>query len=128
MLRSPNSPSRSNGAAGRFLGRAVVDERGSPVGTVSGVVLDGGDREPSWLIVETRWWGTRRYVPVAGSYGTAGGGLTVPFDRAWVRAAPKAGASAGELTYEKRRQLATHYGDTYEWWPRRRLTTALVAG
>ena len=113
-----------------FIGRTVIDDRGATVGTVADVVYENAgqvsahqenaDQDPSWLLVDAGWGWTRRYVPIDGTYPTAAGDLVVPFDRSWVRAAPRARSDDETLSYETRRRLATHYGDDYEWWPRRR--------
>ena len=128
----PRGPgqSRDGDNIDSFTGRTVIDDRGAMVGTVAGVVYENvgevnadkqnADQYPSWLLVDTRWGWTRRYVPIDGTYPTAAGDLVVPFDRSWVRAAPKARSDDETLSYETRRRLATHYGDDYEWWPRRR--------
>ena len=111
-----------------LTGCNVVDDRGAAVGTVSAVVYDAGDRDPSWLVVGPRWRRRRHYVPVDGSYPNPAGDLVVPFDKAWVTAAPKADPDDLPLTYETRRRLATHYGDTYDWWPRRNEAVVLAIG
>ena len=110
-----------------LTGRTVIDDRGAAVGTVAGVVYEDADKDPSWLVVGTRWRRTRHYVPFDGTYPTAAGDLVVPFDRSWVRAAPRASSDDETLSYETRRRLATHYGDNYEWWPRRRAAAMLAS-
>jgi hypothetical protein len=112
-----------------FTGSCVLDDRGASVGTVSAVVYEDDDPDPVWLVVDSRWWWRgRHYVPVDGSYPTPAGDLVVPYDRSWVRAAPRAGTDQGDLDYETRRRLATHYGDDYDWWPRRHEPAALASG
>ena len=110
-----------------YTGRGVLDDRGAAVGTVTGVVYENADRDPSWLLVETRWRRMPHYVPFEGTYPTATGDLVVPFDRSWVKAAPRARSDVQTLSYETRRRLATHYGDNYEWWPRRRTPSLLAS-
>lgn len=125
----PEKPLSSSGMAraSSLTGTHVIDDRGTPVGTVSAVVYEDREDDPAWLVVESRWLRRGRYVPVDGSYPTAAGDLVVPFEKSWVMAAPKAEPGDVDLSYETRRQLATHYGDTYDWWPRRR-EPLMVAG
>ena len=111
--------------ADAYAGRNVVDDRGATVGTVAGVVYESAGTDPAWLLVEPRWRRTARYVPFEVVYPDAAGNLVVPFDRSWVRAAPRATSDAETLSYETRRRLATHYGDNYEWWPRRHASALL---
>lgn len=105
-----------------FVGRTVIDDRGAAVGTVVRTIREPGGPRPSWLVVDRGRWRAQQYVPVDGAYPTVEGEVGVPFDKAWVRAAPKVDDGSevsGRLTYETRRNLATHYGDRYEWWPHR---------
>ena len=83
--------------------------------------------DPAWLLVEPRWRRTARYVPFEVVYPNAAGNLVVPFDRSWVRAAPRVASDAETLSYETRRRLATHYGDNYEWCPRRHASALLTS-
>ena len=122
----PARPEPRNREEHLFEGRRVVDERGAAVGTVTGVVREDGRGEPEWLIVDSRWRRSERYVPVAGSWPSSNGDLVIPFDRSWVAAAPRTRAGRADVDHRLRRRLAAHYDNTYDWLPRSHVGAALV--
>lgn len=94
---------------GPHLGMCVLDQQGATVGTVCDMVYDNGNPDPSWLVVECGWLRHEHFVPAEGSMVTAEGDLVVPFEKKWVRGAPRA-PKGHVLTSAIRRQLAIHYG------------------
>ncbi|MFQ5558943.1 MAG: PRC-barrel domain-containing protein [Acidimicrobiales bacterium] len=89
-----------------FEGRDVVDEWGTRVGSVVEVIYDGPD--PVWLVVDPGWLRAPHYVPIEGIYAGAAGHLVVPYEKGWVRSAPKA-TGADELSADTLRELVDHY-------------------
>lgn len=98
-----------------YTGHQVLDEHGDKLGTVTDVVYDdpsGVDvavnPEPSWLVVDPGILRAPHYVPVEGSYRSQQHDIVVPWDKAWVKSAPKA-SGTHVLTATDRNELATHY-------------------
>ena len=89
-------------------GLTVLDEKGASVGFVSDVIYDNGDDAPTWYVVDCGWMRSEHYVPVEGSFVTSKGDVILPFQKRWVRAAPKA-ADGHVLTSALRRDLAIYY-------------------
>ncbi len=92
-----------------LTGLSVLDEKGAAVGFVSDVLYDDGAIEPTWLVVDCGWMRHEHYVPTKGAFATSKGDLIIPFQKKWVRAAPRAG-EGHVLTSAVRRQLAIYYG------------------
>jgi uncharacterized protein YrrD len=90
-------------------GLKVIDENGASVGFVSDVIRDNGSIEPAWLVVDCGWLRSEHYVPAEGSLVTSNDEVILPFEKKWVRAAPKA-AEGHVLTSAIRRRLAVYYG------------------
>ncbi len=127
MKTDPVSPTRSLHHSA-LAGRIVLDDRGTPVGRITGVVPETGSPDPAWLVVDRGWARARRYVPVEGSYPTSTGDLVVPYDRSWVSSAPKARSADRPLNAQTRLQLEHHYDDAYDWWPASRSAVIGAAG
>ena len=94
-----------------YAGMSVLDDGGAAIGSVSDVIYDydNGGMDPAWFVVDGGLMRAEHFVPADGSYMTAKGQLVVPFDKKWVRDAPKA-PKGHILTSDLRRQLAVHYG------------------
>ncbi len=91
-------------------GHEVLDSSGDAVGTITDVIYDN-DRsptEPSWLVVNPGFFRAAHYVPTAGAYATATDQVVVPFDKRWIKAAPKASGDH-VITAPQRRELEVHY-------------------
>ncbi len=101
-----------------FTGRHVIGDRGDQIGTVTDVIYDdsraAGSASPStptWMVVDPGPLRAPHYVPVAGSYTTQQGDIVVPWDRQWVKSAPKARGNH-VLSDADRRDLTLHYQST----------------
>ncbi|MFK8024499.1 MAG: PRC-barrel domain-containing protein [Ilumatobacter sp.] len=68
----------------------VIDEKRTTVGTVTDVLYAGDSNTPKWLVVNPGLLRAERFVPVEGSYDSDDGCLVIPFDKRWVKEAPKA--------------------------------------
>ncbi len=90
-----------------YVGHDVIDEQRSTIGKVTDVLFDPMSDHPKWLVVNPGILQAERLVPVQGSYDTVAGDIVVPFDRKWVKGAPKAGDHV--LTGDIEARAAQHY-------------------
>jgi len=91
-----------------YTGHGVLDELGNPLGSVTDVVYDSHGSDPEYLVVDPGIFRAAHYVPVAGVYLTNDDRIVVPWDKHWVKSAPKA-ARDHVLTAIDRRTLEAHY-------------------
>jgi hypothetical protein len=97
-----------------YTGHHVLDERGDEVGRVIDVIYtdpstsDDGSMTPSWLVVDPGVLRAAHYVPIEGSYITDAGALVVPWDKRWIKSAPKANGDH-LLTSDQITDLEQHY-------------------
>lgn len=91
-------------------GHVVVDQKGDSVGKVTDVIYDGetAEDQPSWMVVDPGFLRAEHFVPVDGAYTTDDDRIVVPFDKRWIKAAPKA-KSDHVLTAPRRNELQAHY-------------------
>ena len=97
-----------------YTGHHVLDEHGDDIGRVVDVIYtdpttsaDGG-MVPNWLVVDPGPLRAAHYVPIEGSYVTAGGQVVVPWDKRWVRSAPRANGDH-LLSHDQITDLEQHY-------------------
>ena len=97
-------------AAISFRGHQVIDTKGDTVGTVTDVLYDGNEKpeKPSWMVVNPGIFRSEHYVPIDGAYATKDDRIVVPFDKRWIKAAPKASGNH-VLDAPVRRELQVHY-------------------
>lgn len=90
-------------------GHTVVDPEGQTVGKVSHVIYDdaGQDDMPSWMVVDRGLLRPANYVPASGAYATPDDRVIVPFNKRWIKAAPR--VERGGLTEPVRSELHIHY-------------------
>jgi hypothetical protein len=74
----------------QYLGRAVIDERGTKIGTVTDVLPDDETGEPAWVVVSMGLLRSEHFVPLSAAYQSEQGRLVLPFDREMVKHSPKA--------------------------------------
>lgn len=91
-----------------YLGHDVINEKSETLGTVTDVLYDNGANEPKWLVVKPGLLQAERIVPIERSYGTDDGHVVVPFEKKWVKSAPKAGDHV--LSDDVEAEAAQHYG------------------
>jgi sporulation protein YlmC with PRC-barrel domain len=91
-----------------YAGHDVIDPHGAPVGTVKHVIYDDQGVDAEYLVVDPGPLRSARYVPVAGSYFAVTDRIVVPWDKVWIRRAPKATGSQ-DLSLFDRRTLEVHY-------------------
>jgi len=92
-----------------FAGHEVVDENGETIGKITDVVYDPISMgEPLWLVVDPGLLRAEHYVPAPGAYTTDDGKVVVPYDKGWVRSAPKANGDH-VITDDLQMELERHY-------------------
>jgi hypothetical protein len=98
--------------ARRWKGRVVLDRTGDKLGSVLDVFYDAENDEPGWVLLGTAGAGSgTRLVPVAEAV-EHGNELRVPYDRAFVEAAPGMDP-AGRLWPQEEAELYAYYGLDY---------------
>jgi uncharacterized protein (TIGR02271 family) len=92
-----------------LAGATVHDSDGDKIGKAGQVYLDDSTGQPSWLTVNTGLFGTSEsFVPLEGA-SFSGGTVTVPFDKAKVKDAPRV-ATDGHLDVSEEEELYRYYG------------------
>jgi uncharacterized protein (TIGR02271 family) len=82
------------------------------LGTIEEVYTDADSGRPEWAVVTTGLFGTKQsFVPIS-DLRNEGDRVTVPYDKATVKDAPKIDPD-GELSDSEERQLYSHYGRDY---------------
>jgi uncharacterized protein (TIGR02271 family) len=95
-----------------YRGQNLCDRSGDKIGSVEEIYLDAETNEPEWALVHTGLFGTKRtFVPLRDASETDGT-LTVPYDKAQVKDAPKVEAN-GQLSQREESDLYSHYGMDY---------------
>jgi uncharacterized protein (TIGR02271 family) len=95
-----------------WRGQDLMDRDGGKLGRIEEIYLDADTDQPEWALVHTGLFGTKQtFVPIRDASAT-GDGVTVPFDQATVKGAPKAEAD-GQLSQDEEAALYSHYGMSY---------------
>ncbi|HUF98077.1 MAG TPA: PRC-barrel domain-containing protein [Ilumatobacter sp.] len=104
-----------------YTGHEVIDERGERIGEITDVIYDDPTNEvigdplmapqPRWLVVDPGLLRAAHYVPVAGSYRAVDGAIVIPWDKDWIKSAPKARGDHLLSTVDLQ-DLAQHYAVT----------------
>jgi uncharacterized protein (TIGR02271 family) len=82
------------------------------LGTIEEIYTDAQSGQPEWAVVTTGLFGTKQsFVPI-GELRNEGDRVTVPYDKATVKDAPKVDPD-GALSHDEERQLYSHYGRDY---------------
>jgi uncharacterized protein (TIGR02271 family) len=93
----------------QLFGARVTDRNGDKVGTVQQVYVDQADGHAQFVTVNTGLFGTSEsFVPVEDAT-FAGDDLTVAYDKATVKDAPRIDAD-GALSDDEEARLYSHYG------------------
>lgn len=92
-----------------LVGASVLGDGDSKIGTVGQVYLDETTAQPTWVTVKTGLFGTSEsFAPLAGA-DWDGRRLRLPFDRDFVKDAPRI-ADDGELSPDEEDALYAYYG------------------
>jgi hypothetical protein len=98
--------------ARRWKGRVVLDRAGDKLGSVVDVFYDAENDEPGWVLLGGAGAGDETsLVPVADAV-EHGNELRVPYDRAFVEAAPGM-EPGGRLWPQEEAELYAYYGLPY---------------
>ena len=94
------------------VGATAYDRDGDKIGKVGQLYYDDATDQPTWVTVNTGFFGTHQsFVPVSGA-GFNGDRVTVAYDKATVKDAPKI-AEDGHLSPQEEQQLYRYYGVDY---------------
>ena len=88
-MRTQEPLDRHEGLVTSHIGHEVLDEHGIHLGTVTDIVEDP-EGHAEFLVVDPGILRPAHYVPIAGSYHTSEGQIVVPWDKHWVKTAPRA--------------------------------------
>ncbi|MCL6422678.1 PRC and DUF2382 domain-containing protein [Brachybacterium sp. JHP9] len=87
----------------------VVDTTGDKIGKVGQVYLTDDTQEPSWVTVNTGFFGTKEtFIPLAEAR-YADGVITVPYEKSFVKDAPNVDED-GSISREEEDELYRYYG------------------
>jgi uncharacterized protein (TIGR02271 family) len=90
-------------------GQDLYDSHGDKIGAVEEIYLDQQSGEPEWALVHTGLFGTKStFVPLRDA-SRNGGTLTVPYEKAKVKDAPKIDPD-GQLSHSEEDELYRYYG------------------
>jgi uncharacterized protein (TIGR02271 family) len=94
-------------------GQDLTGRDGEKLGTIEEIYLDTDTNQPEWALVTTGMFGTKQsFVPIKGA-SRAGESVSVPFDKATVKDAPKVDPD-GALSEREEQELYRHYGMSYD--------------
>jgi uncharacterized protein (TIGR02271 family) len=94
------------------VGTTAYDRDGDKIGRVGQLYYDDATDQPTWVTVNTGFFGTHEsFVPVSGAEFT-GDRVTLAYDKAKVKNAPKI-AEDGHLSPQEEQQLYRYYGVDY---------------
>src|SRR4051812_41516290 len=91
----------------RLVGATVHDAGGTPLGTVTALLLDPADLAARWLELALTG-GERAILPVQAASVDASGSLVIPFGAAELRSAPRIDGAV--VSAEAATALLDHYG------------------
>jgi hypothetical protein len=94
-------------------GQHLMSQDGDKLGTIEEIYLDTDTHQPEWALVVTGLFGTKQsFVPISGAGRDDDDAVTVPFDQATVKDAPKVDPD-GRLSESEEQELYRHYGMDY---------------
>ena len=94
------------------VGATAYDRGGDKIGKVGQLYFDDTTDQPTWVTVNTGFFGTHEsFVPVSGAEFN-GDRVTMAYDKAMVKDAPKI-AEDGHLSPQEEQQLYRYYGVDY---------------
>jgi uncharacterized protein (TIGR02271 family) len=94
-----------------WRGQNLMDANGDKIGKIEEIYLDADSNAPEWALVTTGMFGTKQsFVPIQdATSGDNGDGISVPFEKATVKDAPKIDPD-GQLSEQEEADLYRHYG------------------
>jgi uncharacterized protein (TIGR02271 family) len=95
-----------------WRGQDALDSDGDKIGKIEEIYLDAQTNEPEWALVNTGLFGTKSsFVPLRNA-SPSGDGISLPYDKATVKDAPKVDPD-GRLSTEEEAELYRHYSLDY---------------
>ena len=95
-----------------WRGQELRSSDDDKLGTIEEIYLDTRTDEPEWALITTGLFGSKQsFVPLRDA-SQSDEGITVPFDKATVKDAPKIDPD-GELSQQQEAELYRHYGLDY---------------
>ena len=95
-----------------WRGQDLYGADGEKLGSIEEIYLDADTNEPEWALINTGMFGTKSsFVPLRNA-SKQGDQITVPFDKATVKDAPKMDPD-GQLSQREEAELYRHYGLDY---------------
>ena len=96
-----------------WRGQELRSSDDQKLGTIEEIYLDDETREPEWALITTGLFGTKQsFVPLREA-SPSSEGISVPFDKATVKDAPKIDPD-GQLSHDEEAELYRHYGMQYD--------------
>jgi len=94
-----------------WRGQNLIDSNGDKIGKIEEIYLDADSDAPEWALVTTGMFGSKQsFVPIQDATpGDNGDGISVPFEKATVKDAPKIDPD-GKLSEQEEADLYRHYG------------------
>ncbi|HEX5782063.1 MAG TPA: PRC and DUF2382 domain-containing protein [Solirubrobacteraceae bacterium] len=93
-------------------GQDLMSQDGDKLGTIEEIYLDTDTNQPEWALIATGLFGSKQsFVPISNA-GRDDDAVTVPFDKATVKDAPKIDPD-GRLSESEEQELYRHYGIDY---------------
>ena len=94
-----------------WRGQNLIDSSGDKIGKIEEIYLDADSNVPEWALVTTGLFGSKQsFVPIQdATAGDNGDGISVPFEKATVKDAPKIDPD-GKLSEQEEADLYRHYG------------------
>jgi len=93
-------------------GGTLVGKSGDKLGKVGQVFVDDETGKPEWVTVSGRMFGGESFVPLSEAT-LSGSEITVPFDKAKVKGAPKVSSADGHISADEEAELYRYYGMNY---------------
>jgi hypothetical protein len=95
-----------------WRGQQLRSSYGQKLGTIEEIYLDADTNKPEWALITTGLFGTKRSLVPLCEASRSSDGVTVPFDKATVRDAPRIDPD-GQLSQHEEAELFRHYGLQY---------------
>ncbi len=93
-------------------GQDLMGADGEKLGTIEEIYLDTENDQPEWALITSGLFGSKQsFVPISGA-SRDGDSVSVPFDKATVKDAPKVDPD-GRLSEREEQELYRHYGLEY---------------
>lgn len=93
----------------RIIGSEVIDQNGDKIGSVGQVFLDDRTNQPSWVTVNTGFFGNKEtFIPIADA-NFDGDALRVGYEKGFVKDAPNVDVENGHLSVDEEAELYRYY-------------------